>query len=195
MKTIKKLTLSAAFLFITAFGMANKIDLRIVSDENSKKLVFRYDNITTDATLRFIDLQGNVIFSESLEDKTEYLKTFNLNSLETGTYFLEVEDAIKETEYTILVEDAHISIETKLEKNKPVFRKKGDMVYLNLLNLSKKEVEIKVIDNSDRVVFNQVFENTALIEKAFNFKNAHEGRYSIMVKNLNDRYYDYIIVD
>ncbi len=195
MKTIKKLTLSTAFLFITAFGMANKIDLRIVKDEDSKTLVFRYDNLSTDATLKFIDEQGNVIFAEALEDKTEYLKRFNLNSLETGIYFLEVEDAVKETEYTILVEDSGISIENKLEKNKPVFRKKDGMVYLNLLNLSKKEVEIKVIDNNDSVVFSQVLENEGLIEKAFNFKNAYRGRYNIIVKNLNDKYFEEIIVD
>ena len=195
MKTIKKLTLSTAFLFITAFGMANKIDLRIVKDEDSKTLVFRYDNLSTDATLKFIDEQGNVIFAEALEDKTEYLKRFNLNSLETGTYFLEVEDAIKETEYMILVEDSGISIENKLEKNKPVFRKKDGMVYLNLLNLSKKEVEVKVFDDSNRLVFNQVFENEELIEKAFNFKKAFKGQYSIMVKNSNDKYFEEIIVD
>ena len=195
MKTIKKLTLSTAFLFITAFGMANKIDLRIDPEENSKTLVFRYDNLSTDAMLKFIDEQGNVIFSESLEDKAEYLKRFNLNTLETGTYFLEVEDAIKETEYTILVEDSGISIENKLEKNKPVFRKKDGLVYLNLLNLSKKEVEIKVFDNDNRVVFNQVFEKEERIEKAFNFKNAYSGRYNIMVKNLNDKYFEEVIVD
>ena len=195
MKTIKKLILSTAFLFITAFGMANEIDLRIVSDKEDKTLVFRYDNLSTDATLKFIDEQGNVIFAESLEDKTEYLKRFNLNSLETGTYFLEVEDAIKETEYMILVEDSGISIENKLEKNKPVFRKKDGMVYLNLLNLSKKEVEVKVFDDSNRLVFNQVFENEELIEKAFNFKKAFKGQYSIMVKNSNDKYFEEIIVD
>ena len=195
MKTIKKLTLSAAFLFISSFGMANEMDLRIYADKENKTMVFRYDNLSTDAALRFIDVQGNVIFSESMEDKTAYMKKFNLSSLETGTYFLKVEDAVKETEYTISVEDAGISIENKVEKYKPVFRKKDGMVYLNLLNLSKKEVEVMVIDNGDRVVFNQVFESTPLIEKAFNFKNAHEGRYSIMVKNLNDKYYEDIIVD
>jgi hypothetical protein len=195
MKTIKKLTLSTAFLFITAFGMANKIDLRIDSEENSKTLVFKYENLSTDARLKFIDEQGNVIFSESLADKAEYLKRFNLNSLEIGTYSLEVEDAIKETEYTILVEDTGISIENKLEKNKPVFRKKDGLVYLNLLNLSKEEVEIKVYDNDDRVLFNQVFKNEGLIEKAFNFKSAYSGRYNIMVKNLNDKYFEEILVD
>ncbi|MBD0779027.1 hypothetical protein HPE56_14595 [Maribacter sp. ANRC-HE7] len=195
MKAIKKITLSAAFLLITAFGMANEMDLRIISNNEDKSLVFRYENLTTDASLRFIDGQGNVIFSENLKDKSAYLKRFNLNSLSTGTYFLTVEDAIKETEYTIAIEDANISIENKSEKNKPVFRTIEDMVYVNYLNLEKAEVEIKVYDESDRVVFNEVINRDDIIERAFNFKQAYKGIYIIKVKKNDETYYEEINVD
>ncbi|WP_273273626.1 hypothetical protein [Maribacter polysiphoniae] len=195
MKAIKKITLSAAFLFITALGMANEMDLRIIANNEDKSLVFRYENLTTDASLRFIDGQGNVIFTENLKDKSAYLKRFNLNSLSTGTYFLTVEDAIKETEYTIAIEDANISIENKAEKNKPVFRTTENMVYVNLLNLKKDEVEIKVYDDSDRVVFNEVFNDNDIIEKAFNFEKAYKGRYIIKVKKNDETYYEAFDVD
>ena len=195
MKAIKKITLSAAFLLITALGMANEMDLKIVADNADKSLVFRYENLATDASLRFIDGQGNVIFTENLKDKSAYLKRFNLNSLSTGTYFLTVEDAIKETEYTIAIEDANISIENKSEKNKPVFRTTENMVYVNLLNLKKDEVEIKVYDDSDRVVFNEVFNDKDIIEKAFNFEKAYKGHYIIKVKKNDETYYEAFDVD
>ena len=195
MKAIKKITLSAAFLFITALGMANEMDLRIIANNDDKSLVFRYDNLATDASLRFIDEQGNVIFTENLEDKSAYVKRFNLNSLSTGTYFLTVEDAIKETAYTIAVEDVNISIENKSVKNKPIFKKTEDMVYINLLNLKKDKVEIKVYDDSERVVFSEVFNDEDIVEKAFNFEKAYKGSYIIKVKKNDEIYYEGINVD
>ncbi|MBD0779026.1 hypothetical protein HPE56_14590 [Maribacter sp. ANRC-HE7] len=195
MKAIKKITLSAAFLFISAFGMANEMDLRIIADNADKSLVFRYENLATDASLRFIDGEGNVIFTENLEDKSAYVKRFNLNSLSTGTYFLTVEDALKETAYTITIEDINISIENKSVKNKPVFKKVDDMVYINMLNLKRDKVEIKVYDDSDRVVFTEVSEDADVVEKAFNFKKAYKGHYTIKVKKNNEIYYEGINVD
>ncbi len=42
----------------------------------------------------------------------------------------------------------------EVEENvKPIFRKNHDMVYVNLLNLDKESVEIKVYDSNNRVIF------------------------------------------
>ncbi|WP_218944463.1 T9SS type A sorting domain-containing protein, partial [Maribacter luteus] len=151
--------------------MANEMDLRISSDKESKTLLFKYDNSTTGAELRFVDGEGNIIFTESLEDNAEYTKKFNLSSLESGVYFLEVEDAIKETAFTISIEDTDVAIKDRAEKNKPVFVEKEGMVYLNLLNLSKEDVAITVYDGNERTVAKEILENQAIVEKAFNFKN------------------------
>ncbi|MDE3741382.1 hypothetical protein [Maribacter polysaccharolyticus] len=195
MKTIKKLTLSTAFLFISAFGMANEMDLRIFTDKESKTLLFNYTNSSTDAELRFVDGEGNVIFTESLEDNSEYSKKFNLGNLESGVYTLEVEDAIKETEFTITLEDYTVAIKNKSERTKPVFRTKDHMVYLNLLNLEKEDVAIAVYDEDERMVASKIVENEQVIEKAFNFKEAHRGHYTIKVKKGNDTFYEEINVD
>ncbi|MDV7139425.1 hypothetical protein R3X28_11085 [Maribacter sp. TH_r10] len=195
MKRIMKITLSIAFLFISALGMANEMDLRISSDKESKTLLFKYDNSTTGAELRFVDGEGNIIFTESLEDNAEYTKKFNLSSLESGVYFLEVEDAIKETAFTISIEDTDVAIKNRAEKNKPVFVEKEGMVYLNLLNLSKEDVAITVYDGNERTVAKEILENQAIVEKAFNFKNAHKGQYIIKVKKGSDTFYNSIKID
>ncbi|MDE3741373.1 T9SS type A sorting domain-containing protein [Maribacter polysaccharolyticus] len=195
MKRIMKITLSIAFLFISALGMANEMDLRIISKNESKTLLFNYDNSATDAQLRFVDVEGNVIFTESLEDNSEYSKKFNLSSLESGIYFLEVEDAVKQTAFTINVEDTNVEIKSKSEKTKPFFRKKDGMVYLNLLNLDKEEVTISVFDGHERIVTSELLENKEIVEKAFNFKNAHEGLYIIKVKKGFETYYENIQID
>jgi len=63
----------------------------------------------------------------------------------------------------------------------PVFKKKGNTLFLNLLNLDQKNVTIKVVDSEGRVVFIETLKGDLVIEKAFNFENAYENEYTVMV--------------
>lgn len=68
----------------------------------------------------------------------------------------------------------------------PVFKKKGGKLFMNLLNLDQEEVTIKIIDNEGRLVFIESFDGELVIEKAFNFENAFENKYTVIVKD-NDK--------
>ena len=77
---------------------------------------------------------------------------------------------------------------TKKETTRPVFKKKGDKLYMNLLNLDLEKVNIKVLDSENRVVFREVIEGELLIQKAFNFEKAFEDSYTIIVKDSEGTY-------
>ncbi|MGB5227426.1 MAG: hypothetical protein WBN55_04135 [Eudoraea sp.] len=81
------------------------------------------------------------------------------------------------------------------ENTKPVFRKKGSRLFLNLLNLDGKDVQIKVYDSDNRTLFSEVIENESIVTKAFNFESAYEDRYTVVVKDGKNTYYDYIVVN
>ena len=83
----------------------------------------------------------------------------------------------------------------RIENTKPVFRKKGGMLFLNLLNLDGKDVQIKVYDSDNRTLFSEVIENENIVSKAFNFENAHEDRYTVVVKDGENTYYEDILVN
>jgi len=68
----------------------------------------------------------------------------------------------------------------------PVFKKKGDTLFLNLLNLDQEEVTIKILDTEGRVVFIETFKGELVIEKAFNFENAFENKYTVLVEDNNE---------
>ncbi|GMN11657.1 hypothetical protein MTsPCn9_28400 [Croceitalea sp. MTPC9] len=63
----------------------------------------------------------------------------------------------------------------------PTFKKKGDKVLVNLLNLSKGKVILKVYDSEGRIVYKESLEGEIVIEKAFNFSNAYEDEYTVVV--------------
>ncbi|MBT8318693.1 MAG: hypothetical protein KJP01_01015 [Gramella sp.] len=77
---------------------------------------------------------------------------------------------------------------------RPFFRTQGDRVILNLLNLDLDLVKLKVIDQHGRVLYRAVIEGELVIEKSFNFENAYEGIYRVMVISAGETYSEKIIV-
>ncbi|WP_431163353.1 hypothetical protein [Flagellimonas beolgyonensis] len=63
----------------------------------------------------------------------------------------------------------------------PVFVKKGQKVMMNLLNVSQGKVLLKVYDAQKRLVFDEAIDGEVVVEKAFNFEKAYEGKYTIVV--------------
>ncbi len=77
---------------------------------------------------------------------------------------------------------------------RPFFRTQGDRVILNLLNLDLDRVKLKVIDQNGRVLYQAVIEDELVIEKSFNFENAYEGTYRVMVISAGETFTEKIIV-
>lgn len=70
----------------------------------------------------------------------------------------------------------------------PVFIKRGETVLMNLLNLSKDKVSLRVYDSQNRLVFHENIEGRLVVEKAFNFEKAFEDQYTIVVSDVHGTY-------
>jgi len=70
----------------------------------------------------------------------------------------------------------------------PVFTKKGQTIFLNLLNLDQEKVTLKVIDGEGRVIFKEVIDGDLVVEKAFNFEKAFEDNYTVIVVDNNETF-------
>ncbi len=195
MKTIFKLSVVVAFMFVTVAGMANEPKLSLVANEAVKSLVFKLDASSNQTMIRIIDTNDNVIYSENVKGEGAYIKKFDLKNLDSGIYFLEMENSLKIIEFTIDVKDTNLEIMGRKENAKPVFRTKGDVVFLNLLNLEQKDVFIKVYDSSYRLLYSEVLSDKLLVEKAFNFERAKKDSYTVVVKDKTNTYYKDIVVN
>lgn len=82
-------------------------------------------------------------------------------------------------------------IEVELD---PVFVKKGEKLFLNLLNLTQGKVVLKVYDSQDRLVYNESIDGEMVIEKAFNFERAFEDEYTLVVVDKLGTYTETIAV-
>ncbi|MCJ7467005.1 MAG: hypothetical protein MUO53_09975 [Maribacter sp.] len=194
MKKFLMFTAVSAFMFITMNGMANEPKLVVSSDTGAKSLVFTLDSKSKETMVKFYDANDNIIFSENLSDGT-YAKKFDLKSLEVGDYIFKVENELTTYLYTIDVREDGVDIVKRKENSKPVFKKVGAKVFLNLLNLDQNEVIIKVIDSEDRIVYDETISKEMIVQKAFNFETAIPDGYVIVVKDGKDTFYEAIVVN
>ena len=194
MKTNLKFTAMIAFMFITAVGLAKEPKVSLMTEGQSKSLIVALDSKNNKTILKIIDENQNIIFSEKISVNS-YTKKFDLDKLENGSYLFELDDSLRTLTYTIRVENEEVKILRRIENNKPIFRKIGAKLYLNLLNLDSKDVEIKVFDSDNRTLFSEVVENENIVSKAFNFETAHKDHYTIVVKDGENTYYEDIVVN
>lgn len=193
MKKIVRTIATVALMFVVATGMAKEPKLSLTPNAE-KSLNFEMDTKSEQTLVQITDTNGAIIYSENIKAALEYSKKFNFESLSNGSYFLKVENDLKETIFTFAVNDAEIIIVDRKENVKPVFRKNGRRVFLNFLNLEKEDVKITVYDSENRVVYSETITDTMLVEKAFNFESAFEDTYMVVVKNGKDSFYEDVVV-
>lgn len=193
MKKMVRSIAAVALMFSMTSVMANEPKLRLSTDAE-KSLTFQLDTDSRDTKVSIVDSDGNVIYTDNIQGVELYTKKFDLGNLASGSYFLVVENELREISYNIDVNASDIEILDRDENAKPVFRKTGEKVFLNLLNLDQKDVKVKVVDSEGRIVFKETISDTMLIEKAFNFENAFDDKYTIMVVDGDNSYYEDVLV-
>lgn len=193
MKKIVRSIAVVALMFVAATGLAKEPKLSLTPN-TEKSLNFEMESTSEKTFLSIVDTKGAVLYSENITVANIYSKSFNLESLPEGIYFLKVEDTMKETVFVFNVDDSEIVIAEKKEKVKPIFRQKDGRVYLNLLNLDTENVKLKVYDSNDRILFNETITDELNVEKVFNFENAFKDSYTVVVSDSNNIYYETVDV-
>ncbi len=88
---------------------------------------------------------------------------------------------------TAVIETARPGVFVSMDRisEDPVFKRVGDKVQLNMLNLDQKAVIIRLINSEGEVVFEEKISRESVVSKSFNFEYAFRGQYTIRI--LDDR--------
>ena len=78
--------------------------------------------------------------------------------------------------------------EKEIKQNSATLQVKGLRVLVNHLNLEGNAVTLKVYDEENRLLYIREFDQTPVIEKAFNFENAYRGTYSVVLSDDDTSY-------
>ncbi|WP_373516624.1 hypothetical protein [Pricia sp.] len=194
MKKFLKSSVVLALTFVTMTSMANNPKISLKSADDSKSLVLEMDAQSNALNIKLIDENAQTIYSENILD-VNYAKMFNLKNLAVGTYYFTVENTVSSVVYTLNVNSSGVTIANKEENSpKPIFRKTGDKVFVNLFNGDQQKVDIEIVDSRNRIVYKESIKGELIIGKAFNFENAVKGNYTIRVADGEETYYQNISI-
>jgi len=194
MKAILKSTVVIAFMFATVVSMAKEkksYSLVTVKDEN---LIFRLENISEETTIKLLDSDSNVIYSEKLVGQSDYAKNFDFKNLESGVYFLKAENILTSTEYIINIKNDDVTIVDEKVINKPFFNRTEGKLYVTLLNESLENVDVIVYNVDGDLVFEETSKELK-IQKIFNFEKAYGDKFTVLVKDNNSSYYNEFVIE
>ena len=194
MKKFLKSTAVLTLLFVTTAAMATEPKINLKTGNEARGLVLEIDATSGSSEIHLTDSNDKIVHYEDIS-KSTYAKKFNLKNLENGTYYFTVENPLKQVVYTIILKNREIKIADKRESSQiPVLKKSGNRIYLNLLNKDQNTVRVKVFNGNNEQLVNQVFKGDFNIGKVFNFENALEDNYMVVVQDGKSLYRQSIAV-
>ena len=188
MKKISKFGMMLGVTLLTMNVHAGTVDFALdVKKEQGKKVTFAINKINK-MDLSIYDADNKLIHSENVNSKKDMNRTYDLNALPEGTYFLEAESDSKISRYEISVVGATASLATGAvsEVYKPVFTFKNGLVWVNILNLDGSPVNIKIYDKEDNEVYDSASLTDQNVTKVFDVNNIQNEAYTFVVTD-NDK--------
>ncbi|MDQ0640773.1 hypothetical protein QF042_004338 [Pedobacter sp. W3I1] len=184
MKKFLKIGLIAASLFTATGVHANDDNFTLkVKGEKEKFIRFSVDK-AENVNLSLIGADEEVLFEENIHASAFSSKVYDLNALPDGNYVLKVESELKLAKYTVTIKDGEALVSEPKVSNifKPVYTKKDQVITLNLENLENSPVEVKVYNEYNDEVYNEVFKDKSQLVKKFNIGKTDSKELTFVVK-------------
>ena len=169
MKNVTKFALALVVFFSTVAMRANDDFSVRVKSGAGKKISFTI-NDTKNVHISIFSKDGVEVFAENIKSKDGKIsRSYDLNALPNGTYYLETETKTKvdRREMTLSGSTATVSEKTLTEIYKPVMFSKDGLVTVSILNSDKTPVEIKMFDENNNELYSETVTGEQSLAKRF----------------------------
>jgi hypothetical protein len=181
MKNVINLSL-LVILLSTGFVMEAAEDLGIKVLDNQNLMVDI--NIGSQGNVLFLkDEYGKVLFKDSITTNLSYQKTFNLELVPNGIYYLNLANDKRIQTTTIAKNNFGLEIEKDRRfVFKPLFEIKDKKVRLLLSNPAENKTFLKVLDE-DGILIGELNSKDIVLKKTLDFSKVPSGKYSIEIES------------
>ena len=184
MKTIKSVLISAAMglLFVNTALANNYIPVIKVVDN---KLHLSLDQGSAKAAVKIQDVTGATVLEESVVASEQFESVFDLKQLAQGAYILTIVSEHQETVQPISITSEGVSMDENQRAAyfpASVIKKKGKL-NISLMNPTKSDVQLVVMDMRGNIRFQETIKDAAVIERGYKLKQLPDGFYTVIVDN------------
>ena len=178
----KSLVIIVLFLGLTA-SAAKKVNVTVL--ENTSSIEVRLQGIAKGERLFIKSFAGELIFNKRFGLTESFEKKFNLEGMNNGVYFVEVESENMFQITPILKNDTGIQMLEKaaLSFFKPQFLQNGDLFKISLMNSNERPVSIAIYTESGTQISKEEGLTDLVIKKDFDISNLPRGIYTAVVTN------------
>lgn len=192
MKTqIKKIVAAIILLAvgITLNASSGSIDAIVnISTENGKTVILRLNNINESTRISIRNQSGVRLFKDKAETGA-YAKVFDLNRLQEGDLYLEIENEERLEVLTIKVTDKEAYLEKSARKliEKPVLKMKGNMAKV-FFGQNEGQTEVVILDSYGNLVYKQNVADSGA--KTYDLSDLERGNYKFQFKTGGKTFYN-----
>ena len=187
MKTSIK-NIAAAFMMLAASSLSannsNSEKSVKVSTENSKAVVLQLNNLSAGTSISIVGQNGETLFQDKAEH-ARYAKVFNLQQMQIGEVYLEIENDEQLEILTIQVTDTQAYLEKAAEATiqKPILKMNGDQAKVFFGN-NEGKVRVTIMDANGEIAYRQSAESGSA--STYDLSDLPAGSYTFQF-NTGDR--------
>ena len=185
MRKLKKKSLLLSLLFASMLSFANN-EIKTSKEEKSKVTVISFKEVKLGSKLSIKDLNGIVLYKESIIKSGDYSKGFDLTSLPNGDYIFELDTELKITIIPFYVVSNQVAFKKEEESiiYKPFIRVKDSMVYVSHISFEENPIEYKIyFEGNHEMVLSEKFDKESQLKRIYDFSTSEKGNYIFVFKS------------
>jgi hypothetical protein len=184
---IQKMVFTIALIAVPLMSFADGFPFVKLTSKENKMITLRVGSAHSDMTSIKIKNQfGEVIYSETVENVNGILKNFDLKHLESGSYKIELENAlnIEVLPITITWDSVMVAHDQFTTLHKPFIKLRANgTVDFNFLNLNANLTSVIISNEKGNVIYKENLGNNSDIEKRYDISSLEKGNYQFIVQN------------
>jgi len=184
-KKMKKQIITIALLINSLIGYSNaEINNYLV--DNSKKVTVEFRNVKKGHLLSIKDNKGVTIYSEVISENGHLAKILDVNYLEQGTYYVELDKDFEIVIKPFKIKENIVIFEENEEKTifKPVIRNQENMIFISKIALDNEPMQV-VIYYNDEVIFSETIQTETILNRIYRLEKEIKGNYKVVFYNNN----------